>query len=245
MQFELPLVSPPASVPGELFLRVGPRTLKVNLVRHRRARRYVLRLTPDGVARVTIPRGGSVLEAMKFARRQTVWLEKQLLRQASSPPRATAWQVGSEILFRGEMVQVSVNNSDGECRVLFGAESFCVKELTANLRPFIEAYLRRLAERGLPPLVSEFAARYQLTVQQVQVRNQKSRWGSCSQRGTISLNWRLVQAPSYVRDYIIWHELAHLKQMNHSSKFWCEVARLCPGYEVAERWLKQHSRRLL
>jgi predicted metal-dependent hydrolase len=75
----------------------------------------------------------------------------------------------------------------------------------------------------------------------VTVRNQRSRWGSCSRRGTISLNWRLVQAPGFVRDYLVLHELAHLKEMNHSRRFWSEVARLCPDFAEAERWLKQHS----
>jgi predicted metal-dependent hydrolase len=73
------------------------------------------------------------------------------------------------------------------------------------------------------------------------VRNQKSRWGSCSRRGTISLNWRLIQTPEFVRDYIILHELAHRRQMNHSEKFWLEVERLFTDYLLAERWLKQHA----
>jgi len=85
------------------------------------------------------------------------------------------------------------------------------------------------------------AALHNLPVRRVTVRNQRSRWGSCSRRGTISLNWRLVQAPDFVRDYIVLHELAHLKEMNHSRRYWGEVARLCPDFPAAECWLKQHS----
>jgi len=84
------------------------------------------------------------------------------------------------------------------------------------------------------------AALHGVNVSLVTVRNQKSRWGSCSRRGTISLNWRLIQTPKFVRDYIILHELAHRRQMNHSGKFWQEVERLCPDYLQAKRWLKQH-----
>jgi len=73
------------------------------------------------------------------------------------------------------------------------------------------------------------------------VRSQKSRWGSCSRRGTISLNWRLIQTPDFVRDYIILHELAHLREMNHSPRFWRAVIEFCPGYRDAERWLRAHS----
>lgn len=87
----------------------------------------------------------------------------------------------------------------------------------------------------------ELAAMHGMNVSRVTVRNQKSRWGSCSRRGTISLNWRLVQTPEFVRDYIILHELAHRRQMNHSEKFWHEVERLFPDYLQAERWLKKHA----
>jgi predicted metal-dependent hydrolase len=92
--------------------------------------------------------------------------------------------------------------------------------------------------------VVELAAPHALPVRRVTVRNQRSRWGSCSRRGTISLNWRLVQAPPFVRDYLIFHELAHLREMNHSTRFWQTVAGLCPDYQLAERWLKSHGRQL-
>ena len=75
--------------------------------------------------------------------------------------------------------------------------------------------------------------------QQISVRNQRSRWGSCSAGGTISLNWRLVQTPDFVRDYIIYHELMHLKEMNHSNRFWTRVEEVCPHWRDAERWLKR------
>src|SRR5947208_16572007 len=116
-----------------------------------------------------------------------------------------------------------------------------VADSAADLRPAIEKHLWRLAAKELPPRVLEFAAMHQLPVRRVTVRNQRSRWGSCSRRGTISLNWRLIQAPPFVRDYLILHELSQLTEMNHSTRFWREVERVCPDYEAAERWLKQHS----
>jgi predicted metal-dependent hydrolase len=98
-----------------------------------------------------------------------------------------------------------------------------------------------LAARELPARVLELSARHQLTVRRITIRSQRSRWGSCSRHGTISLNWRLVQAPVFVRDYLVLHELAHLREMNHSPRFWREVARLCPNFAEAERWLKEHA----
>jgi predicted metal-dependent hydrolase len=131
---------------------------------------------------------------------------------------------------------------DGEAGLVrFGTEVVRASDATGDLRPTIERYLRKLAVRELPVRVFELAVLHNLPVQRVTVRNQRSRWGSCSRRGTISLNWRLVQAPGFVRDYIVLHELAHLKEMNHSRRFWSEVGRLCPDFPEAERWLKQHS----
>lgn len=127
----------------------------------------------------------------------------------------------------------------------FGAETVTMADATGDLRPAIERHLRRLAARELPPRVLELAALHRLPARRVTIRNQRSRWGSCSRRGTISLNWRLVQTPPFVRDYLVLHELAHLKEMNHSRRFWHEVACLCPDYRAAERWLKQHSRLLV
>ena len=108
--------------------------------------------------------------------------------------------------------------------------------------PPIQKHLRKQASEELPARVMELATMHDVNLTRVTVRNQKSRWGSCSRRGTISLNWRLIQAPSFVRDYILLHELAHREQMDHSRNFWQEVERLCPDYLLAERWLKKHAK---
>lgn len=208
------------------------------MVRHPRARRYLLRLCPDGSARITIPRGGTQIEARQFVERNLVWLEQQFQRQQAQPSHPTRWQVGSEIWFRGELVKIG-SSAPGQIQI--GDEKLAVTDIANDLRPAVEKYLRRLATRELPLRVMEFAAMHGVTVQRITVRNQKSRWGSCSRRGTISLNWRLIQTPDFVRDYIILHELAHRWHMNHSDRFWQEVERLCPDYRVAERWLKEHQ----
>ncbi len=240
MQFEFNL-SPTGPTSGGECLVVSGRPIALMLVHHRRARRYVLRLRPDGSARVTIPRGGSAAEARRFAERNIAWVERQLQRLSTRPMGPQAWRVGTEIFFRGELVRIEagVNGESGLIR--FGAECVRVNRTDADLRPAIEKHLWRLAARELPLRVHEYAAAHQLPARRVTVRNQRSRWGSCSRRGTIFLNWRLVQAPPFVRDYLILHELAHLRHMNHSARFWREVERLCPEHETAERWLKQHS----
>lgn len=167
---------------------------RIHFVRMRRARRYVMRLRPDGDLRVTIPRGGSQAEARRFAERHMAWAERQ------------------------------------RARVLEGRRP-----------PAEDRELRFRAARDLPPQILALAAREGLTVNRVTIRNQRSRWGSCSSRGHITLNFRLMLMPPEVREYILIHELMHLKQANHSIRFWRLVEAACPGFRDAERWLKTHG----
>ncbi|HEV2328905.1 MAG TPA: SprT family zinc-dependent metalloprotease [Verrucomicrobiae bacterium] len=236
------------------------------VVRSRRARRYVLRLRADGLARLTIPRSGSEREAWEFALRQGAWLERQLQYLASRPVRPTKWQVGTEILFRGERIKIETSSHsnfaadqpsdlfdlplincgmrNAECGIFdsvrLGREIIPVADGAGDLRPAIEAHLRGLAAKELPSRTFEFAAIHRLSARRVMVRAQRSRWGSCSFKGLISLNWRLIQTPPFVRDYIILHELMHLRQMNHSAQFWREVEKVCPDYRTAKSWLKEN-----
>jgi predicted metal-dependent hydrolase len=101
-----------------------------------------------------------------------------------------------------------------------------------------EAWAR--AKRELPPRLLGLAADLGVSVARVSVRNQKWRWGSCSRRGHICLNWRLVDMPDWVRDYVMVHELMHRRRMDHSKKFWKLVAAACPEYERARQWLRAY-----
>ncbi len=238
MQFDF-FLKPERAPASTEFLAVGARQIPIVLIRNPRARRYVLRLRRDGVARVTVPRGGTLGEARKFAERNRPWLEQQLHKVSAPSAQRPKWEVGTEFLFRGEMVKIEEGEEAGLIR--FGTESLRAGAGDSDLRGPIEKHLWKLAAKEFPPVVLEFAAKHALVVKRVTVRNQRSRWGSCSRRGTISLNWRLIQAPPFVRDYLIFHELAHLREMNHSARFWREVERLCPDYQKAELWLRKQS----
>ena len=105
--------------------------------------------------------------------------------------------------------------------------------------------LKEMAETQLADRCRELADKHAVPISGVAVRDQRSRWGSCSARGSISLNWRLIRMPGYVSDYVILHELMHRRQPNHSSKFWCEVGLVCPEWRDAERWLRKNGRDFL
>jgi predicted metal-dependent hydrolase len=106
----------------------------------------------------------------------------------------------------------------------------------------IERELRTRAKRELPNRLLELAARHALTVTRVSVRNQRWRWGSCSRNGHICLNWRLVQMPDAVRDYVMIHELMHLRRMDHSPKFWKLVEAACPTFQTSRAYLRAQAR---
>jgi predicted metal-dependent hydrolase len=99
--------------------------------------------------------------------------------------------------------------------VALGADVFRVVRREGDLKPALEAHFQRRARIELPARTWELAALTGMEAKKVTVRNQRTRWGSCTSAGAISLNWRLVQAPDAVRDYIILHELTHLREMNH------------------------------
>jgi hypothetical protein len=104
------------------------------------------------------------------------------------------------------------------------------------LKAAVQASLERAPRQPLPGRTAG-AARHDIAVTRVSIRNQASRWNSCSRRGAISLNWRLVQTPPFVRDYVLLHELMHRRELNHSARFWRHVAAVCPRYVEARRWL--------
>ena len=216
-------------------------------MRSLRARTYRLTLRRDGVAAVTIPTRGSEQEARIFLDQHQEWLARARARQARRPRAAVEWAVGTRVLWRGELVEIRVASEPaaqiGEApvapRVCLAADVFPVRSLAGDLRAPLEAHFARRARIELPARTWELAAEKGADVKQVTVRNQRSRWGSCSAGGTISLNWRLIQAPESVRDYIILHELAHLREMNHSDRFWAHVDDLCPWWREAEGWLKR------
>ena len=203
----------------------------------RRARRYVLRVRPDGALRVTIPRGGSRTEALRFARRHLSWAERERARLLASRRPPARWTEGTSILIDGEAVPIA---RDGDV-VRAGTIAVRVTGDVANLRPAIESALREEARRTLPAQLMGLAARHGLTVARVTIRNQRSRWGSCSPSARIALNFRLVQMPPRIREYILLHELMHLRHPDHSRRFWTAVQAVCPAFRDAERWLKKHG----
>jgi predicted metal-dependent hydrolase len=201
------------------------------------ARRYVVRVADDGTVRLTVPRGASIGGGLRFAERQAAWIARERQRQRE---RAAPWRPGHPVRFRGDIWPLKIDARGFGV----GAETIA-RGRTSDAREAVQAHLRVVATRELPSRCLELAADVGLKIARVSVRDQKSRWGACSSRRVITLNWRLIQMPPSVSDYVIYHELMHIRQPNHSRRFWREVASVCPWWRDAERWLRKHGREIL
>lgn len=218
-------------------VEVAGQTFPVEFTRHRRARRYILRVTSAGVVRVTVPRGASITGGLRFAAGQAGWIAAEWARRCAQ----REWAPGTEVWYRGARQVIVVGRDVVAC----GTSRLPVDGDDGNLRARFHARWRLEATSELPARCMQLGEPHGLRPTRVQVRNQQSRWGSCSTRGTIALNWRLVQMPDEVADYVMLHELVHLEHPNHSARFWRRVASVCPWWRTAERWLKSHGRELL
>jgi predicted metal-dependent hydrolase len=224
----------------DLFTRLKTELPPVQFVRSARARGYRLTLRRDGTAVATIPAHGSEREARRFVDHHRDWLERARARQRKRPRGAEVWAIGTRILWRGAMTEIRAAALHPPA-VCAAADVFRVRQLDGDLREALEAHFNRMARIELPARAWELAAVTGADLKRVTVRNQRSRWGSCSAAGTVSLNWRLIRTPEFVRDYIICHELMHLREMNHSNRFWTRVEEVCPGWREAERWIKRNG----
>jgi predicted metal-dependent hydrolase len=249
MQLNLPLfdrqddqpdVPPIAAPPVQVVPPASPE--RIEFVRAPRARRYILRIRPDGSLRVTVPRWGSRREARDFVARQQRWIERERQRVLQEHG-SREWRDGSEVWLHGQRVRVTVTSKGDDVAIAYGDRRVSAPR-GADVRGAIEQDLRQLARQELEPRLRELAAHHDLRPGRVSIRNQRSRWGSCAREGNIALNFRLVQMPPDIRDYVLLHELMHLRQQNHSRRFWRLVEHVCPGFKEAERWLRVQGKAL-
>jgi predicted metal-dependent hydrolase len=214
----------------------------VRLRRHRQARRYTLRIAAASREVIlTIPPRGSVKEARAFAQKHGGWIAARLHRL----PEAVRFADGVVFPLRGVPHRV-VHRPGARGTVWTDAEAsgerlLCVAGDAPHIDRRIGDFLRREARRDLDAASRHYAASLGVGVRRVTVRDQASRWGSCSTEGALSYSWRLILAPAFVLDYLAAHEVAHLVEMNHSPRFWRLVQRICPDHEGAKVWLDVHG----
>ena len=209
-----------------------------------RARRLRITVSTQGVT-VTLPKGVPQREAERFLRQNEEWLTVQLQRAAKQskpsplPADVILWHGVATQLLRveepGRKSRVKVEENQGRLKVTLPAGS------KVTTRQAAEAWMRANARQEIETLVASEARRMGTRYAAVSIRDQRTRWGSCSTRGNLSFNWRLVMTPPAVMQYVVVHELAHLFEPNHSVDFWAVVARFFPEFKKARAWLRKNS----
>jgi len=213
----------------------GNPPVAVSLRHSPRARRISLRVSGlDGRVTLTVPRGVSEAEALKFAASKGEWLRAQLAGQ----PDCLRLSPGVELPVEGRLVRIARGEGRG---VRLSAGAIEVPGPDAQLPARLEGWLKARARDRLAAASDAHAAQLGRPYSRLTLRDTRSRWGSCSSRGALSYSWRLIMAPPEVLDYVAAHEVAHLAEMNHSPAFWAVVGRLLPGYETPRRWLRREG----
>jgi predicted metal-dependent hydrolase len=220
------------------LLRIEGRAVEVTMRLNPRARRLIVKVHPStGEVTVVAPSQRALDRALDFARGEAPWIARQLARV----PKVVALAPGSHIPLLGVERQILMGergkgpvwqDDDGTIRVSGRAEHAPRRLLD---------FLKREARRALEARSIEFAERIETRPRRIAVRDMASRWGSCSVSKSISYSWRLILAPSFVFDYVVAHEVAHLREMNHSPRFWRLVRSLIPDIDAPQAWLKKNG----
>lgn len=222
-------------------IELADRTLPIVIRRLAHARRLTLRLSPDGSeARVTMPRWGRTAEALAFARARADWLERQI----AALPQTVAPSGGGTLAYRGRVLAIK-HSAEGPRRVRLTDDAIVLGGPAETLGPRLRRWLATEARRLLAEELAHYCAQAGLPVPKLALSNAQRRWGSCSAKGAVRINWRLVMAPDFVRRSVVAHEVAHLVHFDHSARFHGLLGNLYE-HDIAEanRWLKREGRAL-
>ena len=222
----------PAGTGAEVTLEAAGAV--VHLRRSARARRLSLRVgRSDGRVTLSIPARLPLDEARAFVDAQAGWIARQ--RAAVPPPRVV--RVGGTVPVGGR--DLAVVEGPGRSARLVGGVVAVPDDARAG--PRVAALLRTLARDRLAEAVDRHAGLLGRAPTRIRLRDARSRWGSCSSRGELMFSWRLAMAPPEVLDYVAAHEVAHLAHMDHSARFWAQVAALMPDYAERRGWLRANG----
>jgi predicted metal-dependent hydrolase len=219
--------------------------------RSSRARRARLTVTTEGAAIVVLPVRAPQALARELVLRHRQWLAKhqqRIAQQRDALADRPALTEGRLLPLRGTDHRLAVHAANGRRRPTVTVAPGVPPEIglwlppaqTESARAVLERWLRDEARRDLELAVQRRAAEMGLAAPRVSVRDQRTRWGSASRRGTLSFSWRLVLCPPEVLEYVVVHELAHLRWAGHGPRFWALVRRHAPNADVHRRWLRQH-----
>jgi hypothetical protein len=217
------------------------------LLEHRARRTIGLKITQDGLV-VHAPKRIFAFQLNQILQEKSHWIQNKLALREANKVEDVRWVDGEHLLYLGRDIQLKIQVNATNKLPIF--EQDCLVLLTTQTNNH-DAIQRKVVQWYKKQAMSDFSRRLELLAARLGVAtpplalsNARSRWGSCNSRGEVRLNWRLLQATPAVINYVICHELAHLKEMNHSAKFYAVLERLYPEYKLVEKELKLLSPQL-
>ena len=229
------------------LLEIDGRNVDVRVLENPRTTRLTLRLVPASKTgeslKVTVPPGTPESEVDAFLERNRNWAAARLSRL----PEVTKIEDGAIIPLRGVPHRIMHSDlgrgvvsigmeEDGKVIRVFGDPKFTPRK--------VQDFLKRQAKQDLTKAVAHYSAELGVKAKSITLRDTTSRWGSCSSSGALNFSWRIILAPPEVLNYLAAHEVAHLREMNHSDRFWSLVEQICPDMEPQKAWLRTHGAKL-
>lgn len=195
-----------------------------------------LRITASREVTLVLPIKISLKKGLAFLDQEKLWIKDQI-RKIEAP---VAFEDGAFIPFKGQKLQIS-HEPDRRGLVWIEGEKLLVAGNAARAPQRVKSWILREVRALVTEKAESYAEEIQVCVKQIAIKDQKSRWGSCSSRGNLNFSWRLILMPENILDYVVAHEVAHLRHMNHSAEFWSLVKKMHPEMEQSKKWLKQHG----
>jgi len=224
------------------LLAIDGEKVAVNVRLNPRARRMVMRVNPvSGEVTVTAPARAGRAAALAFVRGETAWVS----RQRAAAPKPVALAPGSLVPFLGTAHRIRAAVKKGPAPVWRDGDEIFVAGGAEHAARRLVDFFKREARKSFEASAMAYGRQLGVMPSRITLRDTASRWGSCSSARSLSFSWRLIFAPDYVRDYVVAHEAAHLKEMNHGPRFWAHVETLTPHARRARKWLRENGRNLL
>ena len=218
---------------------IDGKQLPIIIRKHTKSRRMVIRYQPvQRHVALTLPRYVSIRQGLHFVEEKRAWIEARINEHSGHVPFID----GAVIPLLGK--DYTLKHTSGRGLVRIEGNIIHVPGDTAFMHRRMREWVKRLAREEITALAKIHAAQIGKKLKKISLRDTSSRWGSCSHNGNLSFSWRLIFAPPEVLDYVVSHEVAHLREHNHSQAFWDIVEQLHPNSEKPRKWLKTHGQML-
>ncbi len=220
------------SEPSKIELNGHEITVKRNAL----AKRISLKISQRGGIILVLPIKTKIDKAIKFAKSKQDWINENI----SKIPAPNKITIGSSIPLMGCNSKIIHSGYFG--KTYHEQNNIYVFAKPDYIEENVISYLKSLALKKVNAYSEQFSKQTGLKYKNISIRDSKTRWGSCSSSGNITFSWRLIMMPDFVMQYVVAHEIAHLKEMNHGQNFWNLVEKIFPDYIKARKWLKQNGR---